>query len=215
MAGKNLDLGTLIRQFEVHNRSEGKSLRTVEWYNQALGLFLEWLRGEGIPASLDRLGEDEARAFILHLQNRAGVGGKQSSSTVNNRVAGPPGLLCLAAPAGLYRGTPPQGPAAAQGRGEGHRNPDPRGDRPHLRRHGPGQRAGGPQHRHLLPHAGHRATPHRDRHPEAPGRAHRGPLRQGPGKGKQRAPRGLRGGLPAGPGSLRLSLPGGARPPGG
>ena len=86
MGPKNLDLEALIKQFEVHNRSEGKSDRTVEWYNQALGLFLGWLREERIPASLDRLGEDEARAFILHLQDRAGVGGKQSSSTVNNRV---------------------------------------------------------------------------------------------------------------------------------
>ena len=34
-----LDLKMLTQHFEVHNRSEGKSARTVEWYNGALELF--------------------------------------------------------------------------------------------------------------------------------------------------------------------------------
>ena len=41
------DLKTLTRHFEVHNRSEGKSARTVEWYNGALELFQCWLEDEG------------------------------------------------------------------------------------------------------------------------------------------------------------------------
>ncbi len=86
MAQQNLGLEALTRQFEIHNRSEGKSVRTVEWYNQALTLFLQWLQSEGIPSTLDRLGEDQVRAFILHLQGRSGVRGAQSSHTVNNRV---------------------------------------------------------------------------------------------------------------------------------
>ena len=42
----NFDLTTLISHFEVHNRTEGKSPRTVEWYNDVLRLFLDWLRRE-------------------------------------------------------------------------------------------------------------------------------------------------------------------------
>ena len=50
-----LDLKTLTRHFEVHNRSEGKSARTVEWYNQALELFEGWLEDEGIGTGLKHL----------------------------------------------------------------------------------------------------------------------------------------------------------------
>ena len=81
-----LDLKMLTQHFEVHNRSEGKSARTVEWYNQALELFQGWLGDEGIPTSLEHLGEDEVREFILYLQGRKGLWGLASSHTLNNRV---------------------------------------------------------------------------------------------------------------------------------
>ena len=32
----DVDLSVLIERFEVHNRTEGKSPRTVDWYNQVL-----------------------------------------------------------------------------------------------------------------------------------------------------------------------------------
>ena len=81
-----LDLKTLTRHFEVHNRSEGKSPRTVEWYNQALELFEGWLEDEGIGTGLNHLGEDEVREFVLYLQGRKGLRGLASSHTLNNRV---------------------------------------------------------------------------------------------------------------------------------
>ena len=34
------DLSVLMQHFEVHNRTEGKSPRTVGWYNEVLGLFV-------------------------------------------------------------------------------------------------------------------------------------------------------------------------------
>ena len=80
------ELSTLARHFEVHNRSEGKSGRTVEWYNEVLTLFHDWLEGEGLPTSLDHIWEEEVREFILHLQTRKGLWGDASSHTVNNRV---------------------------------------------------------------------------------------------------------------------------------
>ena len=81
-----LDLKMLTQHFEVHNRSEGKSARTVEWYNGALELFQGWLEDEGIPTNLEHLGEDEVREFILYLQGRKGLWGLASSHTLNNRV---------------------------------------------------------------------------------------------------------------------------------
>ncbi len=41
----NMELSTLIHHYEVHNRTEGKSERTVEWCNLALDLFLGWREG--------------------------------------------------------------------------------------------------------------------------------------------------------------------------
>ena len=37
MHKKLIDLPVLMEHFEIHNRSEGKSPRTVEWYNPVLG----------------------------------------------------------------------------------------------------------------------------------------------------------------------------------
>ena len=38
VGAEELELGKLAERFEIHNRSDGKSPRTVEWYNQALVL---------------------------------------------------------------------------------------------------------------------------------------------------------------------------------
>ena len=83
---EKLDLGKLAERFEVHNRSEEKSPRTVQWYNQTLDIFAAWLAEEGMSNCLDDIGEDEVRLFILHLKARPGLRGPASSHTVKNRV---------------------------------------------------------------------------------------------------------------------------------
>ena len=83
----NFDITTLIDHFEVHNRTEGKSPRTVEWYNEVLRLFLDWLTKSGLSTSLDQIGEPEARSFVLHLQQTPSRTGKPlSSHSISNRV---------------------------------------------------------------------------------------------------------------------------------
>ena len=86
MNKEKLDLAGLVKKFEIHNRSENLSPRTVQWYKQALGLFQAWLESEGMSTCVDDLGEEEVRLFILHLQQRPGLKGPASSHTVNNRV---------------------------------------------------------------------------------------------------------------------------------
>ena len=86
MNPEKLELSELVEKFEVHKKSEGLSDRTVEWYQQALGLFQDWLEAENMSTCLDDLGEDEMRLFILHLKARPGLTGAASSHTVNNRV---------------------------------------------------------------------------------------------------------------------------------
>ncbi len=83
---ESLELAKLAQRYEIHNRSDGKSPRTVQWYNETVEVFTGWLESEGLSTRVDDVGEDEARLFILHLQERRGLWGKASSHTVNNRV---------------------------------------------------------------------------------------------------------------------------------
>jgi site-specific recombinase XerD len=81
------DLSTLIRHFEVHNRTEGKSLRTVGWYNEVLGLLHRWLQEEGLSTALGSMDEMVIREFIIYLQGRPGCKGESMSShSIYNRV---------------------------------------------------------------------------------------------------------------------------------
>ena len=81
------DLSTLIQHFHIHNQSEGKSPRTVEWYDQVLGRFLRWLEGEDRPTNLGQLDEMVVREYLIYLQARPGTKGKTlSSHSMYNRV---------------------------------------------------------------------------------------------------------------------------------
>ena len=86
MNPEKLELSKLVEKFVVHKKSEGLSERTVEWYQQALGLFQTWLAEQEMSTCLDDIGGDEVRLFILYLKTRPGLRGLASSHTVNNRV---------------------------------------------------------------------------------------------------------------------------------
>lgn len=86
MDKSGIDLSILMQHFEVHNKTEGKSPRTVGWYNEVLNMFLKWLREEGISTELKSLGETEVRQFILYIQSKPGVHGAMSTYSVANRV---------------------------------------------------------------------------------------------------------------------------------
>ena len=81
------DLLDLMGHFEVHNRTEGKSPRTVEWYNLALGKLRDWLIEQGEPTVLSALDEFRVRRFLLDLQGKPGIKGpRMSSHTMYARV---------------------------------------------------------------------------------------------------------------------------------
>jgi site-specific recombinase XerD len=65
-----LTLTDLVQYFEFHNRTEGKSSKTVTWYNESLGLFERFLVQSGMSTLLRDIGEEEVRAFIADLQSR-------------------------------------------------------------------------------------------------------------------------------------------------
>ena len=83
------DLSVLFQQYEVHNKTEGKSPKTVLWYGELLGAFYRWLGSEGLPTNLGSMSEEVVRLFILDLQERPGLKGpKMSTHSVANRVIG-------------------------------------------------------------------------------------------------------------------------------
>ena len=87
MDKSNLDLLVLIRHFEIHNQTEGKSARTVGWYNEVLGLLYRWLQEQDMLTKLDSIDEMVIREFIMELQGRPGIKGKAiSSHSIYNRV---------------------------------------------------------------------------------------------------------------------------------
>jgi len=80
------DLSVLLQHFEVHNKTEGKSPRTVGWYNEVLGMFIKWLREDGSSTAIGEIDEYLVRRFILYIQEKPGIKGRMSTHTVANRV---------------------------------------------------------------------------------------------------------------------------------
>jgi len=67
MDKSNTDLSVLMQHFEVNNRTEGKSPKTVGWYNEVLGLFIRWLGEDGSSTAIGDIDENTVRRFILHI----------------------------------------------------------------------------------------------------------------------------------------------------
>ena len=67
MKKDNIPFGKLRQQFEVYNKTTGKSPSTVWWYEQKLGLFQRWL---GPDACLADVSIPNVREFIVELQER-------------------------------------------------------------------------------------------------------------------------------------------------
>jgi len=67
---ESADLAALGRYYEVYNRTDGKSPKTVEWYNQTLKQFGQFLVESGKSTNLADIGEPEVRSYIIYLQGR-------------------------------------------------------------------------------------------------------------------------------------------------
>jgi len=86
MNKSNIELSHLMECYKTFNQSEGKSPRTIEWYEHVLQLFQDWLQSTGKPTNLGSLGEPEVRDFILALRQKQVKGKVLSTHTINNRV---------------------------------------------------------------------------------------------------------------------------------
>ena len=66
----NVSLDKLMLQYEAFNRTEGKTEKTVQWYNLSLHLFNEFLKKNNHSTLLRDLDLELIRTYILYLQKR-------------------------------------------------------------------------------------------------------------------------------------------------
>jgi len=96
MEKDDIALEKLIEHFRLFNRTENKSPRTVQWYDESLKLFLNWLQQRGKSTLLGDLDIRVVREFILDQQDQRvkhenhpfapPESGKLSSHTIQSRV---------------------------------------------------------------------------------------------------------------------------------
>ena len=65
-----LDLRKLVEHFSQTNRAEGKSAKTVMWYEEMLSPFIEHLDSTGCEVVLGEFGIESIRDYIVHEQER-------------------------------------------------------------------------------------------------------------------------------------------------
>ena len=63
-------LEKLILQFQAFNRSEGKTQKTILWYDTSLRLFEDYLRNINVNPILGEITLELVREYVLHLQTR-------------------------------------------------------------------------------------------------------------------------------------------------
>ncbi|MHA2068907.1 MAG: tyrosine-type recombinase/integrase [Candidatus Thorarchaeota archaeon] len=63
-------LTELIDYYEICNRAEGKSERTIQWYSANLRRFLSYVKSRHLPYSLDKLDIKLLREYILYLKKK-------------------------------------------------------------------------------------------------------------------------------------------------
>ncbi len=63
-------LGQCIDYYEVCNRAEGKSPKTISWYSANLRRFREYLKSRHLPDSLDNIDTKLLREYVIYLLKR-------------------------------------------------------------------------------------------------------------------------------------------------
>ena len=68
-----LELRNLISGFKICCQTEGKSPRTIEWYDAFLCRFRSFLDSNQLPTIINQINKAHIRQFIIYLQTEAAV----------------------------------------------------------------------------------------------------------------------------------------------
>ena len=88
-------LSELIEYYEVCNRAEGKSPKTISWYSANLKSFRNYVKSRHLPDSLDAIDTKLLREYVLYLMKRTRYNGHPytpaktellSSATIHGHV---------------------------------------------------------------------------------------------------------------------------------
>ncbi len=85
-------LSQLIEYYEVCNRAEGKSPKTISWYSANLKSFRNYVKSRHLPDSLDHIDTKLLREYVLYLMKRTRYNGhpytpaKQTTFTQNGSM---------------------------------------------------------------------------------------------------------------------------------
>ena len=71
METSDLEIKNLIQGFRLSCQTEGKSVKTIDWYSDFLNRFRKFLSFKRFPIDLDQINRDHIRAYIAYLQNEA------------------------------------------------------------------------------------------------------------------------------------------------
>jgi len=64
------EVGTLIEGFKLSCQTEGKSPRTITWYSDFLGRFVEYLKSSGFPKDAQLITKEHIKSYVFHLQTQ-------------------------------------------------------------------------------------------------------------------------------------------------
>lgn len=88
--GKSHKLSECIAYYEVCNRAEGKSPKTIDWYSANLNMFHRYIRDRHLPDSINVIETRLLREYVIYLQKK----GRFSNRTNNTHKKA--GLLSMA-----------------------------------------------------------------------------------------------------------------------
>jgi site-specific recombinase XerD len=83
----NTGLGELIHAFEITNRTLNRSPKTTAWHSNNLRLFKDFLVAQGSSLAISDVGIQEAREYILYLQERKKYMGHPLTPTRDERLS--------------------------------------------------------------------------------------------------------------------------------
>lgn len=69
-ADKIVAIGDLIMRYELSNRADGKSLKTITWYTELLKSFSNYLKWKQLPDDLATFNLNTIRDYILYLRQK-------------------------------------------------------------------------------------------------------------------------------------------------